>query len=190
MSTPSDFDYAGPNAELVREVIDFAFSNRIVAVDALQLQVRDQFCIEDITKAVDMAGGPRSHWLDIRSSRVADLIQTSEWWSWRRGHEPELEKVFRLAKRPTRDARMYLHEHLRARIPSGPTGPDGTANYYREYAINEIACDLMNCCKNRAINGLTDNFWEHLFTCYQSGGWPCAFSKQRSTADRFFVWYQ
>ena len=190
MPTPSDFDYRGPNKDLVSEVIDFAFSDRIVAKGSFQRQERDQFFISDIVKAVDMAGGPKSHWQDIRSSRVADLIQTSEWWSWRTSHTTELEKISRLACCPTKGVPMHLHEHLRTRIPVGPTGPDGTGNYYREYAINEISCDLMECCKNRAFNGLTDNFWEQLFGCYLHGGWPCSYSKQRSSADRFFVWYQ
>jgi len=190
MTIPGELEYAGPNADLVMEVIDFAFSNRIVATNTLQLQDRDRYCIEDMTKAVDMAGGPRSRWLDIRSSRVADLIQTSEWWSWRRGNELELEKISRLATCPTQDARMYLHEHLRARLPSGPTGPDGTDNYFREYVINEISTDMMDCCKNRAMNGKTDNFWEQLLSCYRSGGWPCSVELQQSSADRFFVWYQ
>ncbi|MEC2060862.1 MULTISPECIES: hypothetical protein [Bacillus] len=39
--------------------------------------------------------------------------------------------------------------------------------------FEEIVADLNNCAINRAVNGITDNFFEKLFKIYKAGYFPC-----------------
>ena len=55
MSVPNELDYRGPNSDLVREVMEFAFSDEIVAGVGPE-ETGDIIITNDLVRAVDAAG--------------------------------------------------------------------------------------------------------------------------------------
>ncbi|MBW3596073.1 MAG: hypothetical protein KY475_02230 [Planctomycetes bacterium] len=219
MCVPEELEYHGPNRELVREVMEFTFSDGIVAGVGPPEERDDITVTNDLVRAVDAAGfasdearfmvayksdgiltpetwphtgeidwSDEEGWGGLRGSLIAEYIQTTEWYSWEHEHEAEINKCKSLAIKWTADSPMYLHDHLRQILPAGPQGPDRSIDYCREFAINEIACDMMECCKNRAFNGRTQNFWERLFAAYNQGLWPCCWLGRWPADGKLLAW--
>ncbi len=218
MTIPAELEYQGPNANLVREVFDLAFSQRIVG--SVGPDYRDDAVVvtTDMVRGVDAAGmasdegrfevafgdemltpenwpydgdvswSDEEGWSGLRENLTTHYIKTESWYDWSADHEQELRKCKSLAVQWTADDPMHLHKHLRAVLPVGPTGPDGSEGYYQAYMVNEIASDLMQCAINRAFNGLTDNFWERLLGVYQQGLWPCCWLGRWPAERRFLAW--
>ncbi len=188
MTVPAEHVYTGPNADAVMEVIDFAFSADLLRADAIE-NVRGQpWVVSDMVEAVDLAGGPRSHWLDVLGSRVADEIQVSAWYDFRDENHSQIDKLKNLSCQFTDESPTLLLDHLVHKLPSGPTGPDGGQNYFRDYIVNDVVCRITECCKHRAFNGRCDNFFERLFTAYRTGGWPCSYHKRGIGGSNFRIW--
>lgn len=198
MSFPPLID-RGPNADLVNEVVSFAFSDRVFSAAGPDEQRPSLLIISDMRRAVDAAGGvepegiircdetslpwsagPRVDdellectWTDLRQNLTALHIHAKGGYEWSERHEAELHTIRSMAIKWRGDTRVPLVEHFLRRLPEGPSGPDGSAGYYRTYIADEAPVDLMLCAHNRAFNGLTDNFWESLFQAYKAGLWPC-----------------
>ena len=192
--------YDGPNADLVNEVIEFAFSDRVFSSVGPDERWGSLMIVTDIRRAVDAAGGrgPESqfaveraamhelmnlqdlsgyelelNWYDLQARLLAKYIWTSRYYPWSKEHEEELRVLQSMGMRLTANDPWLLFEHLKKRLPEGPPGPDGSKGYYRTYIASASAADLMHCAENRAFNGMTENYWETLFRTYQMGLWPC-----------------
>lgn len=218
MNVPSELEYSGPNQELVREVIDFAFSSRIVSGNNSN-NCRDVVVTDDMVRAVDAAGelsdesrfrvafdvngvllpetwpcenafdwSEEEGWTGLRDSLIPAYIYTTDWWSWIGDHKLEIAKCEALATQHEAESQVYLYGHLRSVLPEGPLGPRGKSGYYREYIIDQVAGDMMYCAMNRAFNGSINNFWEQLLSIYFRGYWPCCWLGDWPANGKFLAW--
>lgn len=217
MTTPKELDYNGPNAELVADVLAFAFSEDILKGGPTSS--KDIVITPDIVRAVDAAGLVSEEskinvaygnnkialpenwpfkgeiewidydgWLNLRTELELAYIRTGDWYAWSKEHKPELQIIESLAIQKTKDSPMFLFGHLEKMLPAGPKLSNGKTGYYRNYIIHEVASDLMNICKNRAFHGVNNNFWEHLLTLYMQGYWPCCWLGSWPADGKFLVW--
>ena len=215
--TPKHLNYEGPNSDLVQEVLDFAFSTRVLSGAAA---TNDSITITtDMVRAVNAAGFASDEskinvgygsgkillpetwpydgevewiategWGNLRVDLGLAYIQTKGWYAWSKMHKSEIDKFLSLTLKWNEDTPMPLLYHLESRLPEGPIAPNGRIGYYRNYIVHEVASDLVEICKNRAFNGMTDNFWEQLFSMYSAGYWPCCWLGSWPTEGNFLVW--
>lgn len=201
--------YDGPNAELVREVFQFAFSDVPFSARGSEEQDPELLIINDMRRADDAANGVGKEglfqlqpeickkllnretlvegqddlftWFDLLENMVAECIWTSHWHEWVKDHEQSW-KVFQQL-----DTR-YLIRHLSRLLPEGAPGPDGDSNYYRDKIADNATATLIYEAQNRAYNGSTSNFWEQLFGLYKRGLWPCGWQGVWPSRGRFITW--
>lgn len=200
----------GEHPALVEEVIDFAFSGRVLfavgppeetpsawITDDLRLALEanagdgdiSRFRIapqQDVTgsgntdllghniitgddrRTEDVAEELSWGWHDLTENLVAEFIWTSQYWQ-----QPDREALYHplsqrfLGSSLEDDLRRRLAEILPAAEPL-PGWEDCAA-----HLANNTVWDLWHCAENRALNGLTGNFWQRMFRLYQQGTWPC-----------------
>ena len=195
--------YDGPNAELVNEVIEFAFSDRVFSSVGPDERRGSLMIVTDIRRAVDVAGGrgPESqfavewdedevelNWYDLQSNLLAKYVWTSKYYPWSEEHESELRVIQSMGMKLTVEGPWVLFEHLKERLPDGPPGPDRSKGYYRAYIARAAAADLMRSAENRAFNGMTENYWEALFQTYRMGLWPCGWHGTWPSRGGLIAW--
>jgi hypothetical protein len=213
-SDPS-LNYEGPNADLVNEVIRFALGDDVFGWSGPNGMVGSTTIVSDMRRAVDAAGGagPVGNipierramqrlmnmeelsddyrtltWHDLKANLVAKLIWRTEWYEWKKQHPAAARTIASVAVRWTADSPLPVYEHLLTRLPEGPRGPDHRRGYYQSYVAETAVSDFMHCAGNRAINGMTDNFWESLFQVYRLGLWPCGWIGTWPAPGGFLAW--
>lgn len=127
-------------------------------------------------------------WQDLLGNLTAHYVWTTAWYDWKKRHAEQMRVIKALAVKWNADTRMHLDEHLEAILPEGTPGPDGSRGYYRFGVVKWVTSNLSMCAENRAYNGLTENFWEQLFSVYRAGYWPCGWSGRWPQPGRFIVW--
>jgi hypothetical protein len=149
-------DY-GPHTALVEEVIAFIAQGGVLrptapADEANALVLDNLETAKEYAWSRQIADDESPTWNDLREDQAAPFHAVPY-------AHPELK--------PAYDAAEGLLEQflalLREKLP-------------REYAhlIDDVAGDLANCARNRALNGLVeDSFWERVWRIYRQGAWPC-----------------
>jgi len=160
----------GTHTNLVQEVLDFAKSGNLLK--PLGHTVQDSRCV--VVASLDEAkacawesvyGTQEFLWTDIREKAVSDLKATTY-----SGFESGVARFdfAKLLPILTKHVKMQLDEKHRD-------------------LLDDIVADLFNSACNRALHGSDDHFFEHVFSIYRFGGWPCGW--QGDYPDGRFLTY-
>lgn len=208
MNVPNEMSYRGPNADLVNEVISFAFSDQVLSgrggdgdsplifpdirhamFAATEAEIPVAFKKDGVLTTWppddDFEWSVGETWFQLKSSLVARLIQTREYYAWEKQHQAAYQTCKSLAVGGAKSSTPLI-DYLRKLVPE--LGPEDDIGYYREFVVRQTAGDLMECCKNRAFNGMTDNFWEQIFAVYRQGLFPCGWLGGFPIEGRMIAW--
>jgi hypothetical protein len=198
--------YDGPNADLVREVFQFAFSGVPFSSKGPEEQGDDFLIINDMRRAEETSNGvgkerffhlqPETYekltntempadavftWFGLLENMIPQCIWNRRWYRWKKRHEQTWKVLQELDL-------SYLSRHFFRLLPEGPPGPDGDKDYYRERIADDASATFSYLAENRAYNGVTNNFWEQLFGLYKKGLWPCGWQGVWPAPGRFIAW--
>jgi len=144
----------GQNANLVQEVIEFILYNKLFG--SKNYLPQDITIIDDYERAKELAFSQDLKlvdviWQDVKSNESASLFSS-----------------------------VYEKENLKETDNDLSEIFESSDNYNEDFIpfdywdiSEEIESDLYKSALNRFINGDKMNFYERIFRCYQSGGWPC-----------------
>lgn len=144
----------GQNTNLVQEVIDFIQNNELFKPE--NHSFKDIIIVNDYKRAKNLSFSQDLKvvdviWQDIKSDESAALFSS-----------------------------IYNDENLKETDDVLSEIFESSDNYSEDFIpfdyleiLEEVESDLYKCALNRFINGDKMNFYEKIFRCYQSGGWPC-----------------
>jgi hypothetical protein len=203
--------YNGPNAELVNELIAFAFSEQPLSSVGPDEVRDDVVIITNVRHALDGAVGTndeldvaiepatmrrlmnsddpdyddcRLSWLDLKENLAGEYIPSRFSVNLKTSHKAALERILPLFM-AYHERNVPLEDHIARLLGGSPRGPETND---RDCVANEVAADLLHCVKNRSMNGATTNFWESLFQVYLQGLWPCGWQGIWPTSGKFVAW--
>ena len=112
-------------------------------------------------------GEDEYNWSDIRQQEMSKIKGKL----YRMNKETKLERIEHLTE--------TISSHLRASIPN-------------EYSVffENIVIDLRNCAINRAVYGVTNNFYEIIFKVYKSGEFPCGWEGEYPEEGKLIAYYK
>ncbi|WP_307220285.1 cytoplasmic protein [Paenibacillus tundrae] len=144
----------GQNTSLVLEVIKFISNNKLF--ESNSHFPKDVTIVDDYERAKQLAFSQDLKlvdvtWQDVKSNESAALFSS-----------------------------IYKEENLKETDNELSEIFESSDNYNEDFIpfdywdiSEEIESDLYKIALNRFINGNKTNFYEEMFECYQSGGWPC-----------------
>ena len=136
----------------------------------------DDLRTEDV--AEDLTWG----WHDLTENLVAECIGRKNW------DRTDREALDRLLFR--RFISSSLEKDLYRRLVGILPAVEPLAGWKNcaEHLANNMVSELWYCARNRAFNGLTDNFWERMFRLYQQGMWPCGWRGVYPSPGKFVAY--
>jgi hypothetical protein len=208
MDVPKEMIYKGPNADLVNDVISFAFSDQILSgrggdgdsplifpdirhamFAATEAEIPVAFTGHGVLTTWppdnDYEWSVGITWFHLKDGLIAELIQTTEWYAWEKQHETAVQTCESLALGGAKTSTPFI-DYLMTLVPE--LGPEDDIGYYRAFVVLQTAADMMECCKNRAFNGMTDNWWEKIFAVYRQGLFPCGWLGKFPIDGRMIAW--
>ena len=144
----------GKNTHLVIAVLDFITSReffRGVKKSNGYVNVLTDFKIAAEYAYYKVYGSIEYTWTDIRS------YESSKIWSKIYDHQDSIDVQNKLSS---------LLGEISEKVQKKLTPP------YNEL-LDDVTDDLSMCIKSRAIQGISNKFYENIFKAYKSGGWPC-----------------
>jgi len=144
----------GKHTNLVQEVIDFIqhhelFESSVPFVDDITVindyELAKQLAFSQDSRVVDVI------WQDVKSNESASLFSFIDEEANLHEIDNELSEIFESADNYKEDFIPFDYLDI----------------------SEEVESDLYKGALNRFIHGDKMNFYEKIFRCYQSGGWPC-----------------
>lgn len=147
----------GNNTNLVEEVIEFVEIGELL--NGLYKGPFEDIIVEkDFDKALEIAWSqdlPDSHlpWSDLREAKMGEVMEVRYSLSDFNETDAALGKLVDQFGDILSNRLKGKHKEL----------------------LDEVVGDMYNAAYSRAVNGISDNLLEQIFTIYKNGGWPCGF---------------
>jgi len=205
--------YNGRNKHLVAEVLQFAFSDALLAgwtaplADVTELRSLDTAVQQRDTGAfiVLVEQRPSNSHFDVTNDcfdRFSEETGGDEFeWEWREFSSIVCAGVLYGPQRDELtldDEKQIRLLHESAYLSDDSDLAQSIAAVIRDASDADasicsnvarlVAKDLAYCAENQAVNGHTNTFYEYMYQLFQSGGWPAVWTGSWPSPGAFAVW--